>query len=211
MKYRVRTFDHLKGLRDFSDQLMKNHYTLYQGYVRNTNQLATLLLNMVKLGKTGTMEYAELKRRFGWEFNGMRLHELYFENLTKRQVPLKKQSPLYENLRRDFGQFGTWERGFMGVAGMRGIGWVVLSCDLVTGRLFNVWMDEHDAGFLVGSMPLLVMDVFEHAYVQDYGLNRAAYVQGFMKAINWPVVEQRFNATADNPGQVSAISMRRAS
>lgn len=190
---------------------MENHFTLYQGYVRNTNQLATLLLNMVKLGKTGTMEYAELKRRFGWEFNGMRLHELYFENLAKGQVPLKKQSPLYENLRRDFGQFGTWERGFIGVGGMRGIGWVVLTRDLVTGRLFNVWMDEHDTGFLVGSTPLLIMDVFEHAYLQDYGLNRAAYVQGVMKAINWPVVEQRFNATAYNPGQVLAISMRRAS
>jgi Fe-Mn family superoxide dismutase len=203
---RAKKFDHLKGLRDFSERLLKNHLALYQGYVKNTNHLATLLLNMVKLGKTGTIEYAEMKRRFGWEFNGMRLHELYFENLTKRPVPLTKQSPLYEKLWLDFAQYSAWERGFMGVGGMRGIGWVVLTRDPVSGRLFNVWLDEHDAGFLVGSTPLLVMDVFEHAYLQDYGLNRTAYVQAFMKAINWLVVEQRFDAARYMTGQVVAMS-----
>lgn len=210
MIYQAKSFGHLKGLHDFSDSMMTNHFTLYQGYVKNTNQLATLLLSMVKLGKTGTMGYAELKRRFGWEFNGMRLHELYFENLTKRSVPLKKPSPLYQKLQQDFGQFGTWERGFMGVGGMRGIGWVVLTRDPLTGRLFNIWMDEHDAGFLVGSTPLLVMDVFEHAYLQDYGLNRTAYVQAFMNAIDWSVVERRFGASMRDQNQVVA-ARRKAS
>ena len=208
MIYRVQSFEHLRGLPNFSDRLIKNHLTLYQGYVKNTNQLATLLLNMVKRGKSGTMEYAELKRRFGWEFNGMRLHELYFENLSRRPAPLKKPSPLYDKLRQDFGQFTTWERGFMGVGGMRGIGWVVLTRDPLTGRLFNIWLDEHDAGFLVGSNPLLVLDVFEHAYLQDFGMNRAAYVQAFMKAINWLVVEQRFAASTSPPSRV--VTVRRS-
>jgi len=211
MMYQAKSFEHLKGLRDFSDPLMKNHLALYQGYVKNTNQLATLLLSMVKLGKTGTIAYAELKRRFGWEFNGMRLHELYFENLTKRSVPLTKLSPLAQSLRREFGQVSTWERGFMGVGGMRGIGWVVLTHDPVTDRLFNVWMDEHDAGFLVGSTPLLVMDVFEHAYLQDYGLNRSAYVQAFMKAIDWSVVERRFERTMTSPRPITPTIRRKAS
>lgn len=208
MDYKPQNFDHLKGLRDFSDRLMKNHFTLYRGYVKNTNHLAGLLLNMVKLGKTGTIEYAELKRRFGWEFNGMRLHELYFENLTKRSIPLKRSSPLYEKLRQDFGQIGTWERGFMGVGGMRGIGWVVLTRDPLAGRLYNIWLDEHDAGFLVGSTPLLVMDVFEHAYLQDFGMNRTAYVQAFMKAIDWAVVEERFEASTYLPIQPVAASRK---
>lgn len=210
MYYRVRKFDHLKGLRDFSDQMLKTHLSLYHGHVKNTDRLATRLLSKVKLGKTATMEYAELKRRFGWEYNGMRLHELYFENLSNKTAPLKKRSPLYEKLWQDFGQFGTWERGFMGVGGMRGIGWVVLTRDPITGRLFNVWMDEHDTGFLVGSTPLLVMDVFEHAYLLDYGVNRTAYVQAFMKAINWRVVERRFDASM-YPPQQSAALRRRAS
>lgn len=208
MIYRAQNFPHLKGLRDFSDQSLKDHLALYHGYVKNTNHLATLLLKMVKLGKTGTMEYAEMKRRFGWEFNGMRLHELYFENLTKRPVPLKKGSPLYEKLWLDFGQYAVWERGFMGVGGMRGIGWVVLAHDPETGHLFNVWLDEHDAGFLVGSTPLLVMDVFEHAYLKDFGINRSAYVQAFMKAIDWPVVERRFEASTGSRTQAVAARRR---
>lgn len=210
MTYQPKRFDHLKGLRHFSVRLLKSHLTLYKGYVNNTNRLAGLLLEMVKAGKAGTMEYAEMKRRFGWEFNGMRLHELYFENLTGRPTPLKRQSLLAKKLSEDFGGFATWERGFMGVGGIRGIGWAVLTRDPETGRLFNIWLDEHDAGFLVGSSPLLVMDVFEHAYLQDYGLDRKAYVQAFMNAINWSVVEQRFDAAGYLPGQGLAIRHRGA-
>ena len=210
MPYHARTFDHLKGLRGFSDRLMKSHLGLYQGYVKNTNHLAAVLLNKVKLGKANTIEYAEMKRRFGWEFNGMRLHELYFENLSARPVPQRKASPLYEKIRQDFGQSGTWERGFVGVGGMRGIGWAVLTYDPVSSRLFNVWLDEHDAGFPVGATPLLVMDVFEHAYIQDYGMDRPAYVQAFMKAIDWRVVERRFESSTFRPGLAMAVNKRRA-
>ena len=96
----------------------------------------------------------------------------------------------------------------MGVGGMRGIGWAVLTRDSATGRLFNVWMDEHDAGFLVGSTPLLVMDVFEHAYLQEFGMNRTAYVQAFMKAIDWPVVERRYEGIAGPPIQPVAVRKR---
>jgi Fe-Mn family superoxide dismutase len=91
---------------------------------------------------------------------------------------------------------------------MRGIGWVVLTRDPVAGRLFNVWVDEHATGLLAGAVPLLVMDVFEHAYLHDYGLNRTAYVQAFMKAINWPVVEQRFSMSHNDSVQVGAVRRR---
>jgi Fe-Mn family superoxide dismutase len=195
-------------LKGFSDQILKDHLALYQGYVRNTNQLATVLLEMDRKGKSGTPTYAELKRRFGWEFNGMRLHELYFENLAKRLSSLRKQSPLGEQLLLGFGRLDTWERGFMSTGGMRGIGWVVLALDPAMGQLFNVWVDEHDSGVLAGAVPLLVMDVFEHAYLRDYGLNRTAYVQAFMKAINWPVVEQRFATFRQHPGQIAAVRRR---
>lgn len=191
MIYRAKTYEHLKGLRQFSPELIATHLKLYQGHVKNTNQLAARLLEMVKQGQSSSIEYGEMKRRFGWEYNGMRLHELYFENLTARPAPLRKESPLYEKLWTGFGQYAAWERGFMGIGGMRGIGWVVLTRDPATGRVFNIWMSEHDSGFLVGSTPLLVMDAFEHAYLQDFELNRTAYVQAFMRAIDWKVVEQR--------------------
>lgn len=193
MQYTPRNFAHLLGTPGFSDQLLNNHFTLYQGYVKNTNALAEVLRKLVKLGKTGTIEYAEMKRRFGWEFNGMRLHEYYFENLIKSGEPLRKDSPLSRKLVEDFGRFELWEQGFKGVGGMRGIGWVVLCQDTLTNRLFNVWIDEHDAGYLVGSTPLIVMDVFEHAFMLDYGLKKADYVNAFFNAIDWTVIEKRLN------------------
>lgn len=193
MQYIARNFDHLLGTPGFSEQLLNNHFTLYQGYVKNTNELAEVLRKLVKLGKTGSIEYAEMKRRFGWEFNGMRLHEYYFENLTKSRAPLRKDSALSRKLVEDFGRFEIWEQGFKGVGGMRGIGWVVLCQDPLTNRLFNVWIDEHDAGYLVGSTPLIVMDVFEHAFMLDYGLKKADYVNAFFNAIDWTVIEKRFN------------------
>ena len=81
MTYQAKDYNRLLGIEGFSDALLKNHFTLYQGYVTNSNKVADILSQMLKDGKTGTPEFAELKRRFGWEFNGMRLHEYYFENL----------------------------------------------------------------------------------------------------------------------------------
>ena len=99
--YEAKNFDNILGTTGFSDQLLKNHFTLYQGYVTNTNKL------LEQLSKTapGTPEYAELKRRFGWEFNGMRLHELYFGNMTKTPNALDKNSKLYKQLAKDFGSY----------------------------------------------------------------------------------------------------------
>ncbi len=189
--YQPRSFEHLLGLKGFSDQLLKNHFTLYQGYVNNTNRLAESLSLLLKEGKTGTPEYAELKRRFGWEFNGMRLHEYYFGNMAKNGVELDKDSHLYRNISEDFGSYEAWERDFKGTGVMRGIGWVVLYYDPYGGRLFNTWVNEHDVGHLSGATPVLIMDVFEHAYMTDYGLKRADYIETFFKAIDWKTAEER--------------------
>ncbi|RPF49681.1 Fe-Mn family superoxide dismutase [Thermodesulfitimonas autotrophica] len=198
MVYEAKNYEHLLGLEGFSDQLLKNHFTLYQGYVTNTNKLAAILGSLAAAEKTGTPEYAELKRRFGWEFNGMRLHELYFENMTRGGAPLSQTSVLYEALVREFGSYENWEKEFKGLGLIRGIGWVVLYLDPAGNRLFNTWVNEHDVGHLTGGVPLLVMDVFEHAYLLDYGLKRADYVAAFMKAIDWNVVVGRFKY---NPGR----------
>jgi Fe-Mn family superoxide dismutase len=189
--YQPRSFEHLLGLKGFSDQLLKNHFTLYQGYVNNTNRLAESLSLLLKEGKTGTPEYAELKRRFGWEFNGMRLHEYYFGNMAKNGVELDKDSHLYRSISEDFGSYEAWERDFKGAGVMRGIGWVVLYYDPYGGRLFNTWVNEHDVGHLSGATPVLIMDVFEHAYMTDYGLKRADYIEAFFKAIDWKTAEER--------------------
>ena len=138
-----------------------------------------------------TSEFAELKRRFGWEFNGMRLHELYFENMKRGGTKLDENSRLFKKIIEDFESFENWEKEFKGIGMIRGIGWVILYYDPISHKLFNVWINEHDVSHLSGCKPLLVMDVFEHAYMIDYGLKRGEYIDAFFKIIDWTVVGKR--------------------
>jgi Fe-Mn family superoxide dismutase len=191
MSYQAKDYSRLLGTPGFSEQLLKNHFTLYQGYVNNTNKLVEILKAMLKGGKVNTPEYAELKRRFGWEWNGMRLHEYYFDNLVNGGKPLDPSSELAKKIAEDFGSYAEWEKEFKAMGAMRGIGWVVLYLDPISNKLFNSWINEHDVGHLAGCKPLLVMDMFEHAYMIDYGLKRAGYIEAFFKNIDWDVVSLR--------------------
>lgn len=184
--YTAKDFKHLLGLAGFSDTLLTNHFALYEGYVKNTN----VLINLLETKESGTPEYSELRRRFGWEWNGMRLHELYFENMTKEFTALGS-GPLKEKIEKRYGSFEVWEKSFISVGMMRGIGWVVLYQDVASGELFTTWINEHDGGHLAGCIPLLIMDAFEHAYITDYGIKRADYITAFMQSVNWSVVEKR--------------------
>ena len=190
MPYAAKDYGKLIGLEGFSETLLKNHFTLYQGYVTNTNKVLDALSAMLAEGKTGTPEYAELKRRLGWEFNGMRLHEYYFENLGGKGA-LAAGGKLGKALAAEFGSVEKWEADFRAVGAMRGIGWVVLYQDTAGNRLFNQWVNEHDVGHPAGANPILVMDVFEHAFMTDYGLKRADYIAAFFKNIDWKSVEAR--------------------
>lgn len=188
--FAAKDFSKLKDMDDFSDQALDMHFALYAGYVKNTNLLWDELQKLAARNQTKTPAYAELKRRFGWEFDGMRLHELYFGNLGGTE-PLAQESPLMKKIQENFGSFDKWAADFKATGALRGIGWVVLYEDPVSGRLFNTWINEHDVGHLAGCQPLLVMDVFEHAYIPDYGLKRAAYIQAFFKNIDWQAVAGR--------------------
>ena len=190
MNYEPKKYDLLLGITGFSDQLLKNHFTLYEGYVANTNKVLALIKEMTETGKASTPEYAELKRRFGWEYNGMRLHELYFGNMTKGGIKLNEDGALAKKIIADFGSIEQWALDFKSTGTMRGIGWVVLAYDTAGDRLFNVWINEHDVGHLAGATPVLVLDVFEHAYMIDYGLKKADYISAFMNAVDWGEAEK---------------------
>lgn len=190
MAYAAKDFGFLLGMPGFSDTLLKNHFTLYQGYVNNTNKVMELLAGLVKEGKEGTPEFAELKRRLGWEFNGMRLHELYFANLGG-DGDMAKAPNLMQKKTEQFGDVAICAKDFKATASMRGIGWVILYQDVESGLLFNQWINEHDGGHPAGCNPLLVLDVFEHAFITDYGLKRADYLEAFFKNVKWDVVEKR--------------------
>lgn len=190
MAYGAKDFSFLLGMPGFSDTLLKNHFTLYQGYVNNTNKVMELLAGMVKDGKEGTPEFGELKRRLGWEFNGMRLHELYFANLGG-DGDLSKAPNLAKKKQDQFGSVEMCAKDFKATASMRGIGWVVMYQDIESGLLFNQWINEHDVGHPAGGNPILILDVFEHAFITDYGLKRADYIEAFFKNVKWDVVEKR--------------------
>jgi Fe-Mn family superoxide dismutase len=190
MAYKAKDYAKLLGMPGFSETLLKNHFTLYQGYVTNTNKVLDRLAALLNEGKAGTPEFAELKRRLGWEFNGMRLHEYYFENLGGKSV-LDAAGKLGKKIAEDFGGCEAWEKDFRAVGGMRGIGWVVLYQDTTSGKLINFWVNEHDAGHPAGCQPILVMDVFEHAFMIDYGLKKADYIEAFFKNIDWKAAEAR--------------------
>ena len=190
MTYQAKDFNRILGMEGFSDTLLKNHFTLYQGYVTNTNKLIDTLNQLLKEGKTTTPEYAELKRRLGWEFNGMKLHEYYFENLGGKGG-IDQGGKLFQKLAESFGSYEAWVKDFKATGSMRGIGWAVLYQDVLSGKFMNFWINEHDVGHPAGGMPILILDVFEHAFMIDYGLKRADYIEAFFRNINWEAAEKR--------------------
>lgn len=192
MNYEPLNFDHLFGINGFSDQLLGNHFTLYQAYVKNVNRLEEELKKLLSSGNLASPQYGELKRRFGWEFNGMRLHEYYFGNMSKQSFPVNTLS-VYKKLTADFGSYENWQNDFKATGSIRGIGWAALCLDPIHDRLFNIWINEHDLGLLASAPIILIMDVFEHAFMIDYGLKKPDYINAFFNAIDWEEVEQRFS------------------
>jgi len=195
--YSAKNFEHLLGTEGFSDTLLKNHFTLYEGYVKNTNMFLERLQTLAKEEKATPGEFAELKRRLGWEWNGMRLHELYFGNMENGGIELGKGEQIEEKIIASFGSMEAWEKEFKATGAMRGIGWAILTYDHEADILMNVWINEHDVGHLAGTTPLLIMDVFEHAFMTDYGIKRADYIEAFMNAIDWSVVNERLVKACD--------------
>jgi Fe-Mn family superoxide dismutase len=183
--YEAKDFSHLLGTAGMSETLLNNHFTLYQGYVKNTNTL----LEKCKSAEIGTPEYAEFHRRLGWEWSGMRMHELYFEGLAKDATRLGEKTTVL--LERDFGSLDAFKKKIAAIGTMRGIGWVVWVMDEIKGNTFLHWIGEHEMGQLPGVRVLLAMDVWEHAYITDYGIKRADYITAYLQAINWDVVEKR--------------------
>lgn len=200
VKYEAKNFNHLLGkIEGLDDNLLKMHFKLYEGYVKNSNEV---LLKIQELGQNGSNrkpEFAGLKRILGWEFDGMLLHELYFENLGGDNHQLKRDDPLYEKIVADFGSYDKWKEDFVATGMMRGIGWVVAYIEPKQGRLLNEWINEHDVGHIAGGKPILIMDVFEHAYITQFGLDRNKYIDVFFNNINWDAVSERFKAGKETP------------
>jgi Fe-Mn family superoxide dismutase len=187
MNYKVQ--DHLKpkGLSSISDDQIAQHWKLYEGYVKNANGL----LEATARAQVGSPPWAELRRRLGFEIDGIVLHEYYFGNLAGGSRP-SPGSDLAVDLGAAWGSVGAWRDDFAKTGGMRGVGWAILYHDPATGGLFNWWVSSHELGHPAGFHPVLVLDVFEHAWMVDHGAGgRDQYIAAFLENVNWEVVERR--------------------
>jgi Fe-Mn family superoxide dismutase len=196
MPYQAQDYSRVLGMDGISDTTLQVHFKLYQGYVTNTNTLLDRLNALLDEGKEKTPDYAELQRRLGFEFCGMRLHEYYFENLKGNGQP-DPQSLIYQKIEQDFGSFERWKKDFMAIGAMRGVGWAIMFYDTRHDQLINNWITLHQENNLPGVQPLLVMDVWEHAFMLDYQTDRPKYLDGFFRNLNWEEVEKRFQANSD--------------
>lgn len=207
--YQPKQFD-LSGLNGISDKTLEMHFKLYEGYVKETNKLTEKISEFLQDGKVDQDEmpaYSELTRRLGFEYNGMVLHEYYFGNMKRQGAgDPDKSSGLFKAATDSFGSYDIWKADFVGVGKMRGVGWAICYQNPANGRLSNHWITLHETGNVSGFVPVLVMDVWEHAFILDYKpADRPKYIEAFFSNIDWKAVEQRLQPanTTSNSAQAS--------
>jgi Fe-Mn family superoxide dismutase len=194
--YKARQFD-LSGLQGISDKTLEMHFKLYEGYVKETNNLSTRIAEFIQDAKVDQEEmpaYSELTRRLGFEYNGMVLHEYYFENLQKGggTGDPDATSKFSKAAESSFGSYSIWKADFVGIGKMRGVGWAICYENPANGRLSNHWITLHETGNVAGFRPILVMDVWEHAFLLDYKpAERPKYIEAFFSNIDWNAVGKR--------------------
>jgi superoxide dismutase, Fe-Mn family len=192
VEYKVQEQLKPSGLNGISEMQILDHWNLYKGYVTQVNTLNKELESLVKEGKSDSLAFADRRRRYGFEYNGMVLHEYYFGNLTSQTTTLDPKG-LKQELEKTWGSYDLWLADFVNTGKTRGIGWAILYIDPTTGQLSNIFVVDHQDGNIAGFVPLLVMDVWEHAYMVDHKSGgRADYIKAFVQNINWQVVEKRF-------------------
>jgi Fe-Mn family superoxide dismutase len=198
--YRTKRFD-LSGLEGISDRTLEMHFKLYEGYVQQTNTLNERLAELYAGGKVDHEKvpaFSELTRRLGFEYNGMVLHEHYFGNLHKGGGGAPDTRSVFRRaVEACFPSYDVWKADFAGVGQMRGVGWAICFQDPANGRVSNHWVTLHEVGAVAGFQPVLVMDVWEHAFLLDYKpAERGKYIEAFFANVDWRVVDQRASATA---------------
>jgi len=193
MAYEAKSHLRPEGLSGLSENQITQHWKLYEGYVANTNALLAELQTLRAEGKGGAPIFADRRRRLGFEFNGMVLHEHYFGNLRAGVPALPERSALRAALAGQYGSFEAWQEDFARTGASRSIGWAICYLDPAEGGLTNHFVQLHEEGNVAGFIPVVVMDVWEHAYMLDYGAGgRPDYIKAFFANLDWRVAQERF-------------------
>lgn len=177
--------EELKVKNDLPGMSLKSvqeHFKLYQGYVKKTNEIQTKLESADKADVSGVYShYGELRRQETFAVNGMKLHEVYFNQLEGRGMP---SGTLEQMIVRDFGSVDAWKSEMI-ATGMSARGWAILAFDFKDNRLHVYGADAQNVGAVWGAVPLVALDVYEHAYFMDHGTNRKPYIEAFFSGLNW--------------------------
>ncbi len=192
MTYTARTFA-LPELTGLSTKQIEVHLALYQGYVKHVNLIMEKIAAYKEADAEGNaFAIAEMRRRLGFEFDGMRMHEYYFEQFEGEKSG-DPESALAKAAAEKYGSGEDFIAHIKEVAGTRGIGWTVVYYDPAGKTLHTAWVDDHQLGQLSGLPIILALDMWEHAYMVDYvPADKKSYVEAFLENVNWSVIEDRF-------------------
>ncbi len=180
-------------LKNISAKTLEEHLKLYAGYVKHANLILQKISELSEDTEKNLYTIGELKRRLGFEFDGMRNHEYYFEQFENGFVANNTESNLYKKIVEMWGSYDKWLSEFKTLAMTRGVGWAILYLDEKTGNLINTWVGEQHEGHLIGLKPILTLDMWEHSYMLDVPPSeKKKYIEAFFENLNWSVVEGRY-------------------
>jgi Fe-Mn family superoxide dismutase len=193
-KYEEKKFS-IPALKGISVKNIEEHLKLYAGYVKHANLINEKIEELKQDSEKNAYALGEVNRRFGFEFNGMRNHEVYFSSLEGGPSAISPSSELKKAIESEWGSFDAWLSTFKAIAMTRGIGWAMLYYDRVSGRLINAWIDEQHLGQLQNCALILGLDMWEHSYVADYQPSgKKNYIEDFFSNLNWSVIENNFSS-----------------
>lgn len=183
----------ISSLKGISAKTIEEHLKLYAGYVKHANLVLEKIKELKQDSEKNAYALAEVNRRFGFEFNGMRNHEVYFRSLEGGSTALTTSELLTNTIAGKWNSFENWLGEFKAIALTRGIGWAMLYYDPISKQLLNAWVDEQHFGQLNGCKTILALDMWEHSFVADYQPSgKKQYIEDFFANLNWSVIEQNF-------------------
>ncbi len=189
-KFEEKKFD-IGELKGISKKSIEEHLKLYSGYVKNANTIIDKVNEMRIDTEKNSYAISETMRRFGFEYNGIRNHEVYFDSLSGGNNPLPSSSVLKKQIEKDFISFNKWLSEFKALGMTRGIGWAMLYFDRKDNRLLNAWVDEQHIGQLQDCSLILALDMWEHSFVADYmSSGKKNYIEDFFSNLNWLKIEE---------------------
>ena len=210
--YKAKKFTHLLNgnVTGINDDLMKIHFKLYEELVGATNVAVNELNKANKDGVKNMVIYSSIQKQFSLFFNGMRLHELYFGVMGGAKINSKYtnlsealEKSLLNDIIKNFGSFDLWKKNFMSTGDIPGVGFAVLCYDKLSGKMFNTWINEFNIGELIEVEIILVMDMWEHAYLCEFGLDIKKYQETFLDNVNWKIVSDRYNECINESNSLS--------